>query len=136
VNFYASTDPIIGTADYLIGCVYVSGGVAGGSYVDVDWQEPFPSSVPLGTYWVGWIIDSEDDVTETDETNNKAYQSSYQLNVWPRVLVNPDTIIVSVGSEFSIDIDIQNVNHLWQLDVLASFDRNISFCLLGFSKRI
>lgn len=80
VKYYASTDIIISTSDYLIGTRYVSS-ISPFNWGDSDWSGTFPSSIPTGTYWVGWIVDSGNDVTEFDETNNKAYKTSYQLVV-------------------------------------------------------
>ena len=80
VSYYASTNTIITESDYLIGTDYVSS-TSPFDWGDLDWLGTFPSSVPDGTYWIGWIIDNGGDVTEFDENNNKAYKSSYQLIV-------------------------------------------------------
>jgi V8-like Glu-specific endopeptidase len=82
VSYYASTDTIITPSDYLIGTDYVPS-ISPFTYLDSDWTGVFPGSIPAGTYYAGWIIDSENDVTEFDETNNVAYKSSYQLVVNP-----------------------------------------------------
>jgi len=82
VDYYASTNTIISPSDYLIGWDYISN-VNAFAYADSDLTVTFPSSVPPGTYWVGWIIDSLSQVPEFDETNNIAYKSSYQLTVIP-----------------------------------------------------
>ncbi len=83
VDFYASTNMIISSAsDYLIDRVYVPG-CSAGNYVDVNLSVLFPASVPAGTYsyWVGWIIDADNDVSESNEANNTAYEPGYQLGV-------------------------------------------------------
>jgi hypothetical protein len=48
---------------------------------DSGWSGTFPAGVPDGTYWVGWIIDSDLVIDEFDETNNTAYKAAYQLEV-------------------------------------------------------
>ena len=82
VDYYASTDTIISTSDYLIGWAYISN-VNPFTYADSDLTKTFPSSIPPGTYWIGWIIDSLGNVPEFDETNNIAYKNSYKLTVVP-----------------------------------------------------
>ena len=89
VCYYASENTVISTYDYLIGCDYVSS-IDPFSWKDSDWTGTFPSGIPDGEYWVGWIIDSENDVPEllrvdeignNGETNNVAYKDSYKLLV-------------------------------------------------------
>jgi glutamyl endopeptidase len=79
VSYYASTNTVISTSDYLIGTDYVSS-ISPFTYRDSDLTGTFPC-IPAGTYYVGWIIDSGNDVTEFDETNNVAYKSTPKLVV-------------------------------------------------------
>jgi len=93
VSYYASTDSVIDSSDYLITNVYI--GISGflpSTAIDVSSSWEFPAGIPYGTYWVGWIIDSQDYVTELDETNNVAYKSSYQLMVSPPVTTITATV--------------------------------------------
>jgi len=80
VDSYASVDNIITTSDYLIGWAWITN-VNALVYADSDLTKIFPSSMPPGNYYVGWIIDSLGYVSEFDETNNKAYKTSYKLTV-------------------------------------------------------
>jgi hypothetical protein len=80
VDYYASVDNIITTSDYLIGWAWITN-VNALAYADSDLTKIFPSSIPPGSYYVGWIIDSLGYVPEFDETNNKAYKTSYKLTV-------------------------------------------------------
>ncbi len=80
VDFYASTNTTITTSDYFIGDAYVSG-ITPNDLAIAEWTGSFPSGIPDGTYWVGWIIDSTYIVTESNEANNTAYKTSYQLIV-------------------------------------------------------
>ncbi|HPJ83463.1 MAG TPA: CARDB domain-containing protein, partial [Methanothrix sp.] len=79
VSYYASTNNVISTSDYLIGSSYVSA-ISPFQYRDSSWSGSFPS-IPAGTYYVGWIIDRNSQVSEFDENNNIAYKDSYQLVV-------------------------------------------------------
>ncbi|KPL07929.1 hypothetical protein AMJ85_09185, partial [candidate division BRC1 bacterium SM23_51] len=69
VSFHASADTVITPLDPTIGMVYVPY-VEPFTYVDCDWSGPFPATIPTGTYYVGWIIDSGDNVVEISENNN------------------------------------------------------------------
>ena len=100
VSYYASTNNIISTGDYLIGDDYVSS-IGPLAYGDSDWSGAFPS-IPAGTYYVGWIIDRYNQVTEFDKTNNVAYKDSYQLVVNPPVL---DDIIVFRNGVWFVDVN-------------------------------
>jgi hypothetical protein len=80
VKFYASLDTSINTSDYYIGQKSMSG-ISAGDRADCDWSGSFPSSIPVGVYWVGWIIDADNNVLESDENNNTAYKQGYRLTV-------------------------------------------------------
>jgi V8-like Glu-specific endopeptidase len=85
VAYYASTNNFISTYDYLICEDYVSS-IDPFNYRDSNCSVSFPSNIPPGTYYVGWIIDSRDNVNEArdnGEDNNTAYKDSYQLTVLP-----------------------------------------------------
>jgi hypothetical protein len=81
VYYYASTNTIISTSDYLIGTDYVPS-ISCFNYADSEWgYSTFPASIPPGSYYVGWIIDKTGLVSEYDETNNIAYKTGYKLTV-------------------------------------------------------
>jgi len=84
VHYYASIDNVITTSDYLIGSAYV-GSISPFAWNDSDWTGAFPS-IPSGSYYVGWIIDSTNVVSEFDEGNNIACKESYLLNINPEVI--------------------------------------------------
>jgi hypothetical protein len=90
-NLYASTDPIITPSDYKLGATsyfYLS---AGGELTKTQ-KVVFPTSIPAGYYYIGWIIDPMDLVPdELDEMNNTAYVESYRL-------------LVSSSSAFSLEL--------------------------------
>ena len=84
VSFYASLDTTINstTGDYLIGKEICS---ALGAYASeiAKWTGTFPGSIPDGTYYIGWIIDVDNDVVEgtIGEANNIACITSKTLTV-------------------------------------------------------
>ncbi|MBW2421797.1 MAG: trypsin-like serine protease, partial [Deltaproteobacteria bacterium] len=80
VSYYASTNSTIDSSDHLIGTVGVAS-IAPFSWDDANWSGAFPDTIPTGTYYVGWIVDSGAAVTEFDETNNTAYETGPQLTV-------------------------------------------------------
>ena len=79
VHYYASIDNVITTSDYLIGSAYVAS-ISPFAWKDSDWTGAFPS-IPSGSYYVGWIIDRTNVVSEFNEGNNVAYKASYKLNI-------------------------------------------------------
>ncbi len=71
VHYYASSNNFISTADYYIGSDYLSS-MAPFSEQTASWSGTFPD-IPAGDYYIGWIIDKDNNVDEFDENNNKAY---------------------------------------------------------------
>jgi len=80
VKIYVSDNTYISDSDYLFSSV---SHLSLGPYQVRDWREQgtFPTNIPAGIYYVGWIIDAYNDVAESDETNNRAYKEDYQLTV-------------------------------------------------------
>jgi len=81
VSYYASKDTTISTSDYYLGRVRLSS-ISPFSKSDADWNGSFPSGIPTGSYYVGWIIDSTNLKKEYNETNNTAFKNS------PKLIVN------------------------------------------------
>ncbi len=100
VDFYASTNTIISTADYLLDTVSVSS-LAGNLAKQVTLDITLPNDLPVGDYYLGWIIDpiascfsadssdcrnvagnvSFGNVGEYDEGNNNGYDTNELLTV-------------------------------------------------------
>lgn len=80
VNFYASEDTYITSSDYLIGVTTIPS-LNAYDYTNADWEGIFPSSIPSGDYYIGWIIDEEDTVDEYDENNNVGVINYETINV-------------------------------------------------------
>ena len=72
VDFYISTDEDIGTEDKYLGTESISNLSTGGSTGSMTKNLRLPSgfSEGDGTYYVGMIVDSQDAVSESDESNN------------------------------------------------------------------
>ena len=80
VEFYASKDWVISTSDYLIGSKIITN-LDGFDYSEADWSGVFPSNIPEGSYFLGWIIDVENSVDELDEGNNIVTINNLKLEV-------------------------------------------------------
>ncbi len=79
VYFYASPDPIITSSDYYLGQTSVGGTL--GAFSTLTLHATFPTNIPRGTYYIGWIIDPGNLMAEDNEKNNTAYRSSQLLRV-------------------------------------------------------
>ena len=74
--------PLTSSANYSIANVTIATPISMGGYADCDWTGVFPAHIPLGTYYVGWVIDVDDDIYEdTNENNNIFYETSKTLTV-------------------------------------------------------
>jgi glutamyl endopeptidase len=81
VNFYASTNTTIGIFDYFIGQRRVDS-LTPFTSASIEWTGRFADTIPPGTYWVGWVIDPDNEVpNEETKQNNTAYVAAYQLDV-------------------------------------------------------
>lgn len=85
VRFYASTDPVITATDRLIGTYQTPANHPGGAVANVGLNlEDFPATIPYGQYYLGWIIDGDDEVGEWDDRgsdNTVLYSTGIKLNV-------------------------------------------------------
>jgi V8-like Glu-specific endopeptidase len=74
VRFYASANTIISTSDIYLGERTVN--VAALASTTVNFNGTIPASTPVGTYYIGWIIDATNVHTEYLENNNTGYHNS------------------------------------------------------------
>ena len=79
VRFYASPDTSITSSDYYLGHTEAFLGAGGDAILTLSGT--FPTGIPQGSYYVGWIIDPENSVDEADEGNNTAFKSTSKLSV-------------------------------------------------------
>ena len=79
VDVYASRDTSIRTSDYYLGSTNCFIGPGGSMALKVKGE--FPTDIPAGFYYIGWIIDPDRKIAERDESNNRAWVTSYRLTV-------------------------------------------------------
>ena len=113
---------------------WASGQSGVSSYTHSSIQAALPTTLSPGTYWVGLIVDTFDDVSESDESNNIVATSSAQLTILDCA---PDLEAVSVsgtssgvrGGTVSVDVQVDNVGREVAqsvgVDIYLSSDSNI-----------
>ncbi len=69
MGFYLSSDGGITTSDIFLGARLYGGLNAGGTFAGAV-TVPIPRNLSEGTYYVGAVIDHDNSIAETDETNN------------------------------------------------------------------
>ncbi len=81
VEIYASTDDQITSDDYFIGLVGMDIGEGGAA--NLSWSGKFPTGIPAGTYYIGWLIDPDNLVDEgkDGEKNNTVVIETGTLTV-------------------------------------------------------
>ncbi len=94
VHFYTSSNNIITTNDYYLGSKSITS-IEGSNYANCNWSGTLPN-IPDGNYYVGWIIDANNDVSESNEFNNTAYKEGYQLTVTTQTSYKPDLMVNSI----------------------------------------
>jgi hypothetical protein len=79
IAIYASTDAEITADDYLL--TVAAADIDAGGSAKISWAGLFPTTIPAGTYNIGWLIDPENIVKEANETNNTVVIRAGQLIV-------------------------------------------------------
>jgi hypothetical protein len=80
VSFYLSDNSVITSFDHLIGNMTINS-LDPYNYIASGWTGVIPTEIPDGSYYVGWIIDSGDDIDEFDENNNNILLSSPMIEI-------------------------------------------------------
>ena len=80
IMYYASTDSHITSSDYPLEDER-TWTLNAGFYRDITVPIQVPHSVPAGHYYIGWIIDPDNDIDETNEHDNTAYKTGKMLQV-------------------------------------------------------
>jgi subtilase family serine protease len=111
VSFYASLDTNITTSDHYLGYDALLP-LLNGTFVDVSWDGTFPN-ITEGSYYIGWIIDVNDDVDEGHEENNQAYILTQLIVKTPGAPGGIPgynvVLLVSIGSIISVIIVIRRM---------------------------
>ena len=92
VNYYASVDSLITTTDYLIGTTIIYD-LDPFEYMSADWSGIFPANITDGYYYIGWIIDADNEIDELDESNNIVFDVSFYIEVETRDTFDPMVFI-------------------------------------------
>lgn len=108
VSYYASPDTTFSTDDYLIGTDVLSP-LSPTASTDSHWIGILPNTIPSGEYYVGWIIDVNDNIEEFNENNNWKFIWDYKLRVDADPPTNPLTCVQLNGSTVS-DVWQNSVN--------------------------
>jgi len=88
VSYYASTDTTFSDEDYLIGTDVITT-IPPTESTDSQWSGILPNDIPGGDYYIGWIIDGNDNIDEFNENNNWHYIWDYQLEIDASDPTNP-----------------------------------------------
>ena len=80
IRFYASTDSVIDNTDYVIGEGTIPS-LGGGTFFSFRFTRAVPDLIPEGSYDIGWKIDPDDRVHESNEDNNTVHSSTAKLHV-------------------------------------------------------
>ncbi len=111
VSFYASLDTNITTSDYYLGYDALLP-LSNGTFADVSWAGTFPN-ITEGSYYIGWIIDVNDDVDEGHEENNQAHILTQLIVSIPGASGGIPgyniILLVSIGSIISVIIVIRKM---------------------------
>lgn len=102
VTYYASNDTSISsTQDFKIGSTTTCN-VTPFTSKDSKFSGSIPSTIPNGTYYVGWIIDSENEVDEFSESDNREVITNTKLTVSSQTTGYPAS---SVPAKFDANSD-------------------------------
>lgn len=111
VGFYLSTDSNFTTADYFVGSANI-GALATGQTATISWTGTIPNSIPTGTYYLGFIIDYTNVVTESNESNNNDCGWSNPIHVSNGAGNSSDCACTNYYQDFCEDFDSYNIGTL------------------------
>jgi len=107
VSYYASNDTTFSGEDYLIGTDVIST-LSPTESTDSQWSGILPDDIPGGDFYVGWIIDVNDNIDEFNENNNWHYIWDYKLEIDANAPFNPVNCEQLIGN---------TENNKWQSQV-------------------
>ncbi|MFX1458846.1 MAG: trypsin-like serine protease, partial [Promethearchaeota archaeon] len=114
VSYYVSNDTLFSTTDYLIGTDNINS-ISPTNSIPSSWSGVFPGDIPTGSYYLGRIVDIDDNIDELNENNNIDYITNYKLWVDAVPPSNPDACVQTEGTTES-DIwqnTIDNPYFIW-----------------------
>ncbi|MFW9972983.1 MAG: CARDB domain-containing protein [Candidatus Odinarchaeota archaeon] len=97
ISYYASTDTTISETDYLIGIDELSP-LSPTDSVESQWVGTFPINISSGEYFIGWIIDVNNQIDEFNENNNMNYIWNEKVQVDATPPLNPTICMQLNGS--------------------------------------
>jgi len=138
--FYISTTTTI-TDGYLLGSVSVPPLGAGASSNDIELVIPVPQYVLQGSYYVGWEVDSYNEVSESDE-NNGFYLPATQLSVtagliygqhipYPMIFIHGLNSNDTTWNSFATFLERFGWTNGGRMDFCLNMDGNLSTSLLS-----
>ncbi|MFH1965816.1 MAG: reprolysin-like metallopeptidase [Acidobacteriota bacterium] len=112
IDFYASANTNITDNDYYLGRITTLG-MEASSNTTFLWTGLIPEGIPADDYYIGWIIDADDAVWESNEDNNRDYFYPSRLNVTAVIeceySISPSSQIYSAsGGSSSINVTAQS----------------------------
>jgi V8-like Glu-specific endopeptidase len=146
VHYFASTNDYISTSDYYIGSSGSESTPAFGTDT-ASWTGTFPN-IPGGTYYIGWIIDRNDNVDEFNENNNKGIYGTISVTglnppisyIEVRVRDSGTSAYLSgayvrcyeAGTTNLVDSGYTNVNGFYNITNLAVGDYDVKVSSNGY----
>jgi len=119
VSYYASNDTTFSNEDYLIGTDVIST-LSPTESTDSHWSGVLPNDIPSGSYYIGWIIDVNNDIDEFNENNNWLFIWDYKLQIDATAPTDPVSCDQLNGTTFSNEWqnEVNNPSFNWS----SSFD--------------
>ncbi|MBN1507053.1 MAG: C10 family peptidase, partial [Sedimentisphaerales bacterium] len=121
IRYYASVDTTITSADYLLFDDTVSLGTAPGQQLTRSVTFTFPSSVPEGYYYIGWIFDPDNQICESNENNNAGYVKTGRLRVIGSGFEGCGVLVRLGGGEIGCTLFQADSGGYYHLDNLGGF---------------
>ena len=114
VNLYISDNNDINDGnDYLLYTLPFSSGIGGWGYNGYDITLYLPSTNPIGgssPYYIGMVVDADEEVTESNEANNKNQGAGTDYDSLTILVPEPDVqVFDSVGDDSDLALDFGEV---------------------------
>ncbi|MGI4873785.1 MAG: CARDB domain-containing protein [Janthinobacterium lividum] len=110
MGYYLSTNTVLDASDVLLSSNTISS-IAGNSYSSVYGSATIPATTPTGTYYILFVADYLNQLVESNENNNVAYQYIQVTGVGPDLITTSSYLgfsSVAAGSSVSASTYIYN----------------------------